>query len=74
MIACADGLYFVRSIKGIPIESRWGRDCIDWIKLAPWNRYKDAEDSDGEVPDGIPIEEGTPSIVLPEKVVFIETK
>ncbi len=74
MIACPDGVYFVRSIKRILIESRWGEACIDWIKCAPWNRYKDAEDADGDISEGIAIEEGRASIGIPEKVVFIETK
>ena len=62
MIACADGVHFVRSINRIPIASRWGQYSFDWIKWAPWNRYKGPEDADGDIPEGIPIAEGAPSI------------
>ena len=39
------------------METRWGEDCMDWAKWAPWNRYKEAEDADGDVPEGVPAEE-----------------
>ena len=28
-----------------------------WIKWAPWHKYRGAEDADGEVPEGVPVEE-----------------
>ena len=73
MIAGLERFFYVRSIKRIPIEKRWGEDCVNWVQWAPWNRYKDAEDADGDIPEGVPIEEGA-QIRVPDKVVYIETK
>ena len=42
-------------------------------RWAPWNRYRDAEDADGDLLKGVPIEEGT-QVRVPDKVVYIETK
>ena len=33
-----------------------GKDCIDWVKWAPWKWDQDAED-EGDLPEGIPLEE-----------------
>ena len=27
------------------------------MRWAPWHRYKDAEDVDGDIPEGVPVEE-----------------
>ncbi len=50
-----------------------------WIKGAPWCRYKDADDGDGEIPEGVPDSErvGDQSGGLQEggnRVVFINTR
>ena len=37
----------------IPEEDRWTEDPVQWVKWAPWNRYKDCEDEDGEIPEGV---------------------
>jgi hypothetical protein len=42
-----------RSVRRIPVEDRWGEDCVKWVKNVPWNRYPGAEDADGEVPEGV---------------------
>ena len=31
-----------RSVGRIPVEHRWGEDCISWVDGVPWNRYKEA--------------------------------
>ena len=30
---------------------------MNWVCWAPWRRHKDAPDGDGEVPEGVPVEE-----------------
>ena len=57
MVATKEGILHCRSVKRIPIRDRWTKDSVDWIRWAPWNRYKDAEDADGDVPDGVEVEE-----------------
>ena len=32
MIATKDGVVFVRSAKRIPVERRWGEDCVNWVR------------------------------------------
>ena len=33
------------------MEQRWGEDCVSWVDRVPWNRYKEALDADGEMPE-----------------------
>ena len=73
-IAAEDGIHFVRSVKRVPFEKRWGEDCASWVKWAPWNRYKDAEDADGDIPEGITVDARAPSVGIPDRVVYVETK
>ena len=56
-VATKEGIVSVRSVRRIPVEKRWCEDCVDWIRWAPWHRYKDARDADGDVPEGVPAEE-----------------
>ena len=51
-----------------------GEDCVGWVKWAPWNRYKDAVDADGDIPEGITVEERAPNAGIPDRVVYIETR
>ena len=30
-----------RSVRRIPVEHRWGEDCLPWVDRVPWNRYKE---------------------------------
>ena len=39
------------SVRRIPVEHRWGEDCLSWVGRLPWNRYKEALDADGDVPE-----------------------
>ena len=50
-VATEDGVMKVRSVKRIPIDDRWSLDTIKWVKHVPWNRYKDDEDADGDIPE-----------------------
>ena len=56
-IGTREGIKSVRSVKRIPIEQRWGEDNVNWIQWAPWRRYKDAVEADGDLPEGVPAEE-----------------
>ena len=56
LVATKEGVVKVRSVKRIPIEERWGEDCVKWVKHCPWNRYCGDEYADGEIPEGVPEE------------------
>ena len=30
---------------------------MNWAQWAPWRRYKDAVEADGDLPEGVPVEE-----------------
>ena len=34
-----------------------GDDCLTWVRWAPWHKYKDDPEADGDVPEGVPDEE-----------------
>ena len=57
MLARPEGIHVARSARRVPLEQRWGEDNVNWVCWAPWRRYKDAPDGDGEVPEGVPVEE-----------------
>ena len=46
------GIQKVRSVRRIPVEDRWGPDCVGWVRHLPWNRYSGDEQADGDVPEG----------------------
>ena len=50
-VATEEGVMKARSVKRIPIDDRWNLDSIKWVKHVPWNRYKDDEDADGDIPE-----------------------
>ena len=74
MVATPEGVIHVRAIHRLPQEKRWSEDCVEWVKWAPWNRYKDADDADGEVPEGVPVEKDEPKKTEGDKVVFTQTR
>ena len=49
-------VFAVRSVRRLPVDERWGPDCVKWVDRVPWNKYKDAEDADGEVPEEMLVE------------------
>ena len=55
-IAIKDRILGARSIKRIPKEERWSKDNLEWVTRVPWNRYRDAGDADGALPEGVPVE------------------
>ena len=56
------------------MEQRWSRDCLTWVRWAPWRRYKDAEDADGDLPEGVEIAEEVKEDNKTPAPVYIETK
>ena len=50
-ISVKDRILAIRAVRRLPVEKRWCNDCVDWVTRVPWNRYKDAADADGEVPE-----------------------
>ena len=73
-VATREGIISVRSVRRIPVEKRWGKDNIEWVKWAPWNRYKDARDADGDVPEGIPTEERAKDEATGNRTIIVETR
>ena len=73
MVANEEGVHFARSIRRVPVEKRWEMSNLKLVKWAPWHRYKDARDADGEAPEGVPTEE-VPEMGAGERTVFIDTK
>ena len=56
-IGTREGIETPRSVERIPVQQRWGEDCVNWVQFAPWRRYKDAVEADGDLPEGGPVEE-----------------
>ena len=50
-IAVKGKVLSARSVRRIPAEHRWGEDCLSWVDSVPWNKYKEASDADGDVPE-----------------------
>eukprot|EP00973_Karenia_brevis_P020307 2788771-Karenia_brevis.AAC.1 len=48
----SDGIRKVRTTRRIDPSKRWGLDSLKWGVWAPWRRYRDAEDADGDLPEG----------------------
>lgn len=59
-------------MRRIPVEKRWGEDCAEWVRWAPWCHYKDAVDADGDAPEGAPAEERASG--SGDQRVFIQTR
>ena len=49
-----------------------GRDCIDWVKWAPWKWDQDAED-EGNLPEEIPLGEQE-ELKRGDRVVFADIR
>ena len=56
------------------MAERWTDDSIKMVRWVPWNRYKDAGDADGEVPECVPADERVDHAEGAPKVVFTETR
>ena len=64
----------VRSVRRIPFEHRWSEDCLKWVQWVPWNRYKDAQDADGDLPEGVPAVEPRSEGIGGDRLVIVNTK
>ena len=53
-ISRPEGIVRAECVYRIPESRRWGEDCVNWVKWAPWNRYAGDEFAEGDVPDGGP--------------------
>ena len=74
MVATEGGLEDARSAKRIPEGNRWSGDSLSWVKWAPWRRYKDAVDADGDLPEGVPAEDLKRNEDKPGGLVFVNTR
>ena len=72
MVSTQQGVSLSRSVKRIPCEERWGRDCLEGLKWAPWKWDHEAED-EGDLPEGVPLEERENG-QLGSKVIFVDIK
>ncbi len=73
-VAIRDNIIAVRAVRRIPLEKRWCEDCVTWVDRVPWNRYKDAIDADGELPEGVPAEEVRQEEGIGNRPMVIQTK
>ena len=55
--SAASDVYKRQSVHRVRESDRWTRDTLDWVKWAPWNRYRGDEQADGEVPEGVEVRE-----------------
>ena len=74
MVASREGIMLARSVRRVPLEKRWDKQNLDMVRWAPWHRYGGDENADGDVPEGVPVEEAPSSSKDGERVVFIDTK
>ena len=50
-VATKAGVNKARSVRRVPEEDRWSKDCTDWVKHVPWQLYKGHPEADGEIPE-----------------------
>ena len=74
MIATPGEVGYARSIKRLPVERRWGEDSVNWVTWAPWNRYKDHEERDGDLPEGVQVEEKRENTEKGPTKVYIDVR
>ena len=53
MVVNEHGVAFVRSVRRLAFEDRWGPECKDWVVWAPWNKYEGDTEADGDLPEGV---------------------
>ena len=57
MVTTRSGSKFARIAKRFPFERRWGGSNLEFGQSAPWRKYKEDKDGDGEIPDKMSKEE-----------------
>ena len=63
----------VRSVKRIPLEHRWGEDCVKWVNRVLWNRYTGDEYADGDLPEEVTAPAANPEGIR-TGVIIVETR
>ena len=53
MVATKLGIVMARSVRRIPLKGRSTIDSLEWVRHAQWHMYKDSEDADGDIPEGV---------------------
>ena len=44
-------LKYVRTVKRVPLEQRWSVHNLEWVRAVPWNKGKEDEEADGDIPE-----------------------
>ena len=57
VISTPEGLNKARSIRRVALQDRWSADAVKWVRYVPWNKYKDDDQADGDLPEGVPVAE-----------------
>ena len=57
-VAMKAGANKARSVRRIPEEERWSKDCVEWVKHVLWHLYKGHPEADGEIPEDKIVEPG----------------
>ena len=58
LVCTLDGLEYARGIHRLnDMSRRWGPDNTEWVKWAPWDSYSGDLRADGDVPEGVPVDE-----------------
>ena len=50
-IATKEGVVKARSVRRLPMSTRWTEDSVNWVKYVPWHLYKDHANADGDIPE-----------------------
>lgn len=64
----------VRSVRRLPVDQRWGTDCVRWVRRTLWNRYKGDVGADGDLPEEVPQAVAQEPPGPRGGVVYIETR
>ena len=51
LVATAQGIKKVRSVRRVAVQDRWGEDSVKWVRHVPWHLYKGDENADGDIPE-----------------------
>ena len=57
MVATKSGIKFARTAKRLPVERRWSLENLEFVQSAPWRRYKEDKEGDGDIREGMTKEE-----------------
>jgi hypothetical protein len=56
LLATSLGVRKCRSIRRLPLQERWGLDCLNWVKNVPWHLYRGDLLADGDIPEDNAVE------------------